>query len=246
MGCRNLACLSRAKSIVGYALRGRVDGRDDGLFQTQIAPADASEEAPLVESHAAASSVPPRCVAGALAPFRAQANNTLRGAIWSPDGLCLLTASEDKRLRLFELPENLQSEEGLAALDDEAESDASAEPAQQPELPNPLTVLEGDAVYDYTWFPGMDSSQPETCCFLSSSRDHPIRLWDAYTGTCRASYVAYNHLDDVTVTLRDCLDEAAGMAGVTMKMKVTKSTLSERRSSLSFSLTYVTTHSLSL
>ena len=69
---------------------------------------------------------------------------------------------------------------------------------QQPELPNPLSVLEGDSIYDYCWFPSMDSSDPATCCFLSTSRDHPVRLWDAYTGQCRGSYVAYNHLDEVT------------------------------------------------
>ena len=29
---------------------------------------------------------------------------------------------------------------------------------------------------------------------LSSSRDHPIHLWDAFTGTIRCTYRAYNHL----------------------------------------------------
>ena len=33
------------------------------------------------------------------------ANNFLKGCKWSPDGLCLLTASDDNCLRLFNLPE---------------------------------------------------------------------------------------------------------------------------------------------
>lgn len=28
---------------------------------------------------------------------------------------------------------------------------------------------------------------PDTCCFLSSSREHPIHLWDAYTGKVNGS-----------------------------------------------------------
>ena len=145
----------------------------------------------LATTHAMSNATtrPPRCVAGALTPYRSPPNNTLRGVHWSPDGLCLLAASEDRKLRLFELPEKLQSEETIAAATDDA--------ASSNELPNPLTILEGDAIYDYAWYPAMDSAQPATCCFASSSREHPARLWDAYTGQCRASYVSYNHLDEI-------------------------------------------------
>ena len=61
------------------------------------------------------SDAPPRCVGGVLAPFRSPPNNCLRGVKWSPDGLCLLTASDDHHLRLFELPEHLQTAEALQA-----------------------------------------------------------------------------------------------------------------------------------
>ena len=37
-----------------------------------------------------------------------------------------------------------------------------------------------------------------TCVFASTSREQPLHLWDAYSGQCRASYVSYNHLDEVT------------------------------------------------
>ena len=139
-------------------------------------------------------------VASAFAPFAAVANNTVKGCKWSPDGLCLLTASEeDKQLRLFELPGELQSEATLgAAAAAVAERGAAANGAASAEIESTLTVREGDSIYDFAWFPGMDSAEPATCCFLSSSREHPLHLWDAYTGQCRASYSARNHLDELT------------------------------------------------
>ena len=165
--------------------------------ETRDAPMDEPPETPQQ----------PRCVAGALEPFREPENNTLRGARWSPDGLCLLTASEDRHLRLFELPEQLQSHEGLEAAGAASEG---ADRPRQSELPNPLTVLEGDSIYDFCWYPAMDSSDAATCCFLSSSRDHPVRLWDAYTGRCRGSYVAHNHLDELTAAHSLSFDPSGG------------------------------------
>ena len=35
------------------------------------------------------------------------------------------------------------------------------------------------------------------CCLLSTSRGRPVHLWDAVSGTLRASYVGFNHLDEV-------------------------------------------------
>ena len=49
----------------------------------------------------------PRSVAGAFDEFSGLKNNCLKGVQWSPDGTCLLTASEDQQLRLFELPPEL-------------------------------------------------------------------------------------------------------------------------------------------
>ena len=107
-------------------------------------------------------------------------NNCVKGVKWSPDGLCLLTASEDRQLRLFELP------------------DAAAATAAAAELRSVVRVREGDGIYDYAWYPLMHSTEAASCCFLSASRDHPLHLWDAYTGALRASYAAYDHLDEVT------------------------------------------------
>lgn len=44
-------------------------------------------------------------------------------------------------------------------------------------------------MYDYAWFPAMDSDLPETCAFASVCKHHPIHLWDAYESQrLRATY----------------------------------------------------------
>jgi WD40 repeat protein len=106
-------------------------------------------------------------------------NNFTKGVKISPDGSCVLTNSEDNILRVFELPD------------------------QQNTTPNSdwqsaLQAKEGETVYDFCWYPLMNSSYPTSCCFISSSRDHPVHLWDAFTGELRATYRAYDHLDEIT------------------------------------------------
>ena len=141
----------------------------------------------------------PRSVAGAFDEFSGLKNNCLKGVQWSPDGTCLLTASEDQQLRLFELPSELLAGEG--------DGDAAAPSGESDgELASTVCVREGDSIYDYCWFPRMNSDEPASCCFFGASRDHPMHLWDAYTGALRASYAAYNHLDEVTSTFSMTVD----------------------------------------
>ncbi|XP_074427660.1 telomerase Cajal body protein 1 [Larus michahellis] len=121
---------------------------------------------------------PPRPVWGAGEEFAHRPHNFLRGCKWAPDGSCVLTCSDDNTLRIFDLP---------------------LPPAPPPGLPLPqlvpaLRVPEGDTVYDFAWFPLMDSSQPHTCLVASSSRDNPVHLWDAFDGSLRGSFRAYSHL----------------------------------------------------
>ena len=62
-------------------------------------------------------------------------------------------------------------------------------------------IAEGESIYDFSWYPRMSSQQPETCAFISTSRDHPIHLWDAFTGQLRAVYRAYDAADEITSAL---------------------------------------------
>lgn len=105
-----------------------------------------------------------------------------RGCKWSPDGSCLLTNSDDCCLRIFNLPAVLCQQQ----IDwNEVE-----------EMVPVLKCSESGLIYDYAWFPGMNSTDPATCCFASTSTRNPVHLWDAYTGELRCSYRPYNHLDE--------------------------------------------------
>lgn len=109
---------------------------------------------------------PPRRLFRARGEFcatPATANNFTKGVRVSPDGLCLLSSSDDRVLRVFEVA-------GDAA-------DTAADDAQ-----SVLQMREGGTVYDAAWYPFMTSQDPGTCIFISTSRDQPVHMWDAYTG----------------------------------------------------------------
>jgi len=124
----------------------------------------------------------PQQVTGAWQDFDASASNFLKGCKWSPDGTCLLTNSDDNILRIFNLPVELYSGVAVQGLT---------------EMVSALKMHEGETIYDYCWYPFMSSLDPDTCCLLSSSRDHPIHMWDAFTGTIRCTYRSYDHLDEL-------------------------------------------------
>lgn len=58
-------------------------------------------------------------------------------------------------VRVFDLPE--------------AAHDLAHAPDSAP-LPLGLTIPQGEAVYDYAWFPGMAAADPASCCFLTATR----------------------------------------------------------------------------
>lgn len=49
-----------------------------------------------------------------------------------------------------------------------------------------MELSEAEQIYASSWYPKMRSDDPSTCCFASATRDHPIRLWDAYLGMARS------------------------------------------------------------
>lgn len=108
-----------------------------------------------------------------------------KGVRWSPDGSRLLSADDGDKLHLFAF--NAPSTENISE-----EVDQSGIAGE-----SVLTVIEGETIYDYAWYPFMNSANPATCCFVASSRDHPLHLWDSFTGKLRATYRGYDHLDEV-------------------------------------------------
>ncbi|KAL1926903.1 hypothetical protein VTP01DRAFT_5233 [Rhizomucor pusillus] len=107
-------------------------------------------------------------------------NNHFRNVKWSPDGTYLLSNSNDNVLRLFSLPYEAYEQEKGPIVESQA-------------LSCQFGVREGEAVYDFAWFPSMNSQDPASCCFVASVRDHPVHLWDACTGKLRASYSVIDH-----------------------------------------------------
>ncbi|RKP12937.1 WD40-repeat-containing domain protein, partial [Piptocephalis cylindrospora] len=92
---------------------------------------------------------------------------------WSPDGTCILSSSNDESIRLFHLPSSaLTAQDGFC-------------------------LRPGEIVQDMFWYPRMHHQDPSTCCFITSTRDLPIQLWDASTSQLRASYTVMSPMEHI-------------------------------------------------
>lgn len=109
-------------------------------------------------------------------------NNFTRGCKWAPDGSCILTCSNDNNLRIFNLPSQLWD---------------SSQWCDISEMEAAVKISEGDLIYDYSWYPLMNSNDRASCCLASTSKKSTVHLWDGFTGELRCSYRPYNHLDEV-------------------------------------------------
>ncbi|XP_078487997.1 telomerase Cajal body protein 1 [Ciona intestinalis] len=108
--------------------------------------------------------------------------NYLKGCKWSPDGLCFLVNSNDCCVKLFNTPSSCMKQEKLNDEDN---------------LQPCLKAVEPEIVYDFCWWPQMNSGDPATCCFATAAKDQPVHLWDAFTGELRASYIALNSVVEI-------------------------------------------------
>ncbi|XP_039256888.2 telomerase Cajal body protein 1-like [Styela clava] len=118
-----------------------------------------------------------------LASFELGKGNFFKGCKWAPDGLCLMTNSDDNIIRLYNTPMEILSKNW-------DKSPFKIEVC--------LKLKEAETIYDYTWWPRMNSIYPETCCLATTAKDQPIHLWDAFNGDLRASYIAKNSVDEIT------------------------------------------------
>ncbi|XP_014913255.1 telomerase Cajal body protein 1 [Poecilia latipinna] len=130
----------------------------------------------------------PSMLTGSWTEYSSFPENYLKGCKWAPDGSCILTNSADNVLRVYNLPPEIYSYSWDSI----------------PEMSPVLRMAEGDTIYDYCWFPKMNSLEPDTCFLASSSRDNPVHVWDAFYGKVRASFRPYNHLDELTAAHSLC------------------------------------------
>ncbi|KAL2343960.1 hypothetical protein Fmac_005245 [Flemingia macrophylla] len=114
-------------------------------------------------------------------------NNFLKAVKWSPDGSCFLTSSDDNTLRLFTPPSTHTDAPVAASHDDNDDS-----------FPATVVIHDGESIHDFCWYPYMSSSDLVTNVFATTTRDHPIHLWDAASGQLRCTYRAYDAMDEIT------------------------------------------------
>uniref|UniRef100_A0A4W4G5E0 Telomerase Cajal body protein 1 n=1 Tax=Electrophorus electricus TaxID=8005 RepID=A0A4W4G5E0_ELEEL len=130
----------------------------------------------------------PQLLTGSWAEYTHSPENYLKGCKWAPDGSCILSNSADNVLRVYNLPPELYSSNW----------------EELSEMSPVLRMTEGDTIYDYCWFPKMNSLDPDACFIASSSRDNPVHIWDAFYGDLRATFRPYNHLDELTAAHSLC------------------------------------------
>lgn len=111
-------------------------------------------------------------------------DNFFKGCKWAPDGLCLMTNSDDNTIRLINTPSQVLAKQ--APQDNDLY-----------EIDSCLSIKEAETIYDFAWWPLMNSMYPSTCCLATTARDQPIHLWDAFSGNLRATYIAKNNVDEV-------------------------------------------------
>ncbi|XP_068632280.1 telomerase Cajal body protein 1 homolog [Battus philenor] len=108
----------------------------------------------------------------------------LRGCKWSPDGTCCLSVINNDGVHVTELPRELYS----GSVGSNRMIDV---------LDSVIHVKESGLIYDFCWYPGMNSSIPETCCWLTTKQNAPIQMWDAFDGSLRCSYRGFNAVDEM-------------------------------------------------
>lgn len=113
----------------------------------------------------------------------------LKGCHWSPDGTCILTVVNGDGMHVLELPRDLYETESIF------------EDRPLDVLQSVVHIKEGGTVYDYCWYPFMNSSNPTSCCWLATRQHEPVQMWDAYNGQLRCSYRSYNAVDEVESAL---------------------------------------------
>ena len=121
----------------------------------------------------------------------------VKGLQWSPDGSCLLAATESNRLVLYDSNVTMVDENRYYVNENATTSTSNPESFGGSGLVESLNVSAGESVYDFKWYPYMNSQNPTTSCYITSCRDHPIHLWDAKMGDVRCSYRGFNHLDEL-------------------------------------------------
>jgi WD40 repeat protein len=120
----------------------------------------------------------------------------LKSLQFSPDGLCTLSATENNNAIICSIDDTEMR--SLSYYGNGGDSITSTE-SHRSRIDAEIPI--GEAIYDLKWYPGMQSSNPASKCFISTSRDHPIVLWDAGSdiekASVRCTYRGYDLADEL-------------------------------------------------
>ena len=133
-------------------------------------------------------------VAGTAEYGSGGAENYLQGVKWSPLGECLLTASNDNVVRVFDMPGDAVKGKGVR----QGGTGGAVRESQPKALASALRTKPGESVYDYAWFPGAIAMDETSFCYGITCRAHPIKLISAMDGTTRGTYKVHDSSDELT------------------------------------------------
>jgi WD40 repeat protein len=93
---------------------------------------------------------------------------------------------------VFELPQDLYNKEEIST-----ERDIN--------LMKPVISIKSVGnVYDFCWYPLLNSMDADTCFFIATSQNEPIKMYDAFNGAYKCSYRAYDYADELESALSAC------------------------------------------
>ena len=122
-------------------------------------------------------------------------DNFVKSFQFSPDGSLCLTGDERANAYVTQVDQTTVSKNRYYNLGSDTNGDASNNSALSAVH---TTIPIGEAIYDMKWHPTSDATN---CCFASTSRDHPIILWDvdntSNAANVRCTYRGYDHNDEL-------------------------------------------------
>lgn len=137
--------------------------------------------------------------------FAKQKNgNFLKSLQFSPDGAFTLAATEDNYALIGSLnPDTIKQHTYYTS------SLNAEDPDYYDEKDQISSVPIGEAIYDLKWYPPHNQGAK---CFVSTSRDHPIVLWDASSceedAIIRCTYRGYDPADELEAAISLCFNLA--------------------------------------
>ena len=108
----------------------------------------------------------------------------------SPDGAFLLSSTEDQRVEVHGIDENMLDKYTYYSLSQEVGENASND--ERETLTRRTQVRPGESVYDIQWYPHARKADSASACFITTCRDKPIQLFGSDNALLRGSYCVMN------------------------------------------------------